>query len=706
MIDSPQRIDKLKQLTQREREVFEIRSKGKTIAEIAEVLFISINTVKFHLSNIYSKLQVDNLSRVARNLEMARYYETLQLIPEEEIANTESTLELEPSMLEPTDLVIVLEDEIELFTEKSKALQIWEPIPPPPDTESVSQKQRQATRNTLIAFVLVSIISAFAGAGVMSLINQLSDVSQDFQHSSSSDAISQKINTPAPITPTVVATASITGSTDNLTDTNLEKICGENRKLEDAPGPQFLRHQGVSIFTPENTSGTILHNRIRALAADDQGMWIGYFNAEEENGGISYLTLQDGKRIWANCNEAGFPKGKRINAIAVDHTNKVWATTDGDGVLMFDGTLWHSYTITNSTIPDNRTYGLTIDQDNNVWVTTWEGVTKFNGSSWEKKYTAADSLISSHVHAIQFDDSDNIWIGYISDGISKFDSTNDKWIHYNANEHEISGNKIQSIFVNPAHNNLPETVWFATRDGGITVFKEGEWIIHNTETGFPATNVQHITNDVYHRIWAATDKGVFYFDDEKWKQYNNISSLSIAFMSDCPDQSKPCNDHVWAGTDDMGLTHHRLPYQESPVNFERACFEPLNKEPNCQLLSSITNTSVITITYPKSISPDERFQFSLTVIPKSPYNLRAQADFLSNTDEDDFSLFGAHSLIQVKEVVDPGQHYTFVDYDKPFQAPLLDKDEKERTFVSTWRIWSHTRYVGPSIRLVFTVRED
>ena len=45
-------------LTEREHEVLTYLAKGKSYRSIAEILFISQNTIKFHIKNIYDKLQV------------------------------------------------------------------------------------------------------------------------------------------------------------------------------------------------------------------------------------------------------------------------------------------------------------------------------------------------------------------------------------------------------------------------------------------------------------------------------------------------------------------------------------------------------------------------------------------------------------------------------------------------------------------------
>ncbi|MBB1287360.1 hypothetical protein HRH25_23490 [Flavisolibacter sp. BT320] len=53
-------LERKKLLTYREVEVLQLISKGYTRNQIAQELFVSAETVKTHIKNIYRKLKVDN----------------------------------------------------------------------------------------------------------------------------------------------------------------------------------------------------------------------------------------------------------------------------------------------------------------------------------------------------------------------------------------------------------------------------------------------------------------------------------------------------------------------------------------------------------------------------------------------------------------------------------------------------------------------
>ena len=66
----------LKELSEREVEVLRLIAEGKSNSQISNELFITVNTVRFHLANIYQKLSVSNRT------EAANYYLRQDLAPD------------------------------------------------------------------------------------------------------------------------------------------------------------------------------------------------------------------------------------------------------------------------------------------------------------------------------------------------------------------------------------------------------------------------------------------------------------------------------------------------------------------------------------------------------------------------------------------------------------------------------------------------
>jgi DNA-binding NarL/FixJ family response regulator len=65
-VDAPVRVERPGGLTRRELEILKLVADGHSNAQLARMLWVTEQTVKFHLSNIYRKLDVANRTEASR----------------------------------------------------------------------------------------------------------------------------------------------------------------------------------------------------------------------------------------------------------------------------------------------------------------------------------------------------------------------------------------------------------------------------------------------------------------------------------------------------------------------------------------------------------------------------------------------------------------------------------------------------------------
>ncbi len=673
MQNQEQALDKLSQLTERELEVLRERGKGSAISEVAAALHIENRTVKFHLNNIYEKLELRDVSSRAARLLRIQEYAQLLLEQGQEGGSAEPVLVEAQQPLNRLDVSTGETEARSSFNHLQLFATNWR-LFLQALTERLAKIDALRSKRLLSRRSLVFMCTILSTAGLTFLLFNLASRSNIDTSTTENDqlsSISSTVDSFSAITTTVVNGNSLV----NLA--GADSVCEQKRTVEMFPAERFLRDQGVSIFSHDNTNGGVLSNFVRALHIDRSGLWVGFF-AEDSNSPAG-LGHYDGKQ-WQVCDFTDGETSANVNDIVMDVEGRIWSATES-GVYMIGKDEEEIYTAGRG-LPSNTTYSIGLDKDDNLWVSTWKGITKFNGEVWSVPYSLENAtLFDNHVHALAFGSNGDIWAGHIAAGISRYKADEGRWIHYTKETSGLSGNSIRDILVYKSPNSIVESVWIATDDGGISQFKNEEWVVHQHPDDLPSNSVRDVASDGYGRIWAATSAGVVYDSNGQWLLYHSLDTLSIAFGVEC--QSCPFNDdHVWTGTRDRGLTHSRIPLPGEVID-------------------------VVEVTYPKIVSSGQQFRPEITVVPRAPYQLRAdRGDFLSNTNRSDTHLFGAWPLMPVAGTVESGEPFTFTDYESLFTAPDLTGSSATEVFTSTWRVWMHTRYVGPPITIEFTVTEE
>lgn len=177
---------------------------------------------------------------------------------------------------------------------------------------------------------------------------------------------------------------------------------------------------------------------------------------------------------WSNFE--GYLPNDRVNAIAFDTLDRIWAGTD-EGIAMYDGTEWFQFTSANTPMPVDQISGLAVDAENNIWATYGSviyiegGIAKYDGVEWTLYNTDNSGLPTTDVFDIGFDSEQNLWIGS-NVGLIKFDGLN--WITYNIANSEISSNNVMSLCVDDQ-----DRVWVGS-NSVVDVFDGGDWTQYNT----------------------------------------------------------------------------------------------------------------------------------------------------------------------------------------------------------------------------------
>lgn len=149
-LENEGRIEKLRRLSKREREVLELLCQRHTYKEIGGVLYIEERTVQFHVRNICDKLGILDLPRGPRQRELGVYCPLVEIVEPEELAQEPDPPPDAP--IEQRDLVRVLE--IEPLEEITVGLQTYEDVPPEPP--------RRGRR--LLLLVVLLLLAGVAGA--------------------------------------------------------------------------------------------------------------------------------------------------------------------------------------------------------------------------------------------------------------------------------------------------------------------------------------------------------------------------------------------------------------------------------------------------------------------------------------------------------------------------------------------------------------
>ncbi|MCU0342747.1 MAG: PEGA domain-containing protein [Ignavibacterium sp.] len=228
-----------------------------------------------------------------------------------------------------------------------------------------------------------------------------------------------------------------------------------------------------------------------------------------------------------------------LSCIAIDHFGYKWIGTLDKGLMKFDGLNVLNFKKSNSGIPGDRIFTISIDILNRVWVGTNEGIGIYDGSSWTIYNKNNSGLTSNEITSIKFGNDNIVWIGAYT-GLYKLNGTT--WTRYN--------DFMNTIWVNDLEVDNGN-IWMATNNGIIRLTVGAIEYFPDSIYNYPSNIVSSVEKDKINNIWfchlntPGARNGISNYNGNVFTKYYPGTSLNAMNHITIDEQ-----DNKWIGTNE------------------------------------------------------------------------------------------------------------------------------------------------------------
>jgi ligand-binding sensor domain-containing protein/serine phosphatase RsbU (regulator of sigma subunit) len=348
---------------------------------------------------------------------------------------------------------------------------------------------------------------------------------------------------------------------------------------------RYSNKQFETVFDYRNyvttTSGVITNNFVYTIFKDSKNnIWASVLNI-----GLCKIDVKNKNAIVFNTNN-GLAVNK-IKSIAEDNEGNILIGTLGEGLQVFKGEKFISYSKTNGLV-NSQIWAICQDNNLNYWFGTNEGLTIYNPkeTTLEKKFKNISQIEGSPVSSVRSivkDKNGNLWIGIWGGRVVKYttatgkfsaqpqlyefvypyvscllvDSKNKLWIGsadgvtvYDLNTETVksirnidglSSNDVTAIF-----EDSKGKIWIGTKQKGITTIEGGKFTVLGKEQGLTYSSITSIAEDKNGKIWIGTEGGgAFVYENSKFNKYKISDGLLSDFITLVTVDEK---NNIWLGT--------------------------------------------------------------------------------------------------------------------------------------------------------------
>jgi len=250
-----------------------------------------------------------------------------------------------------------------------------------------------------------------------------------------------------------------------------------------------------------------------------------------------------------------------VNFIFQDSRGLMWFATQ-DGLCSYNGYTVKQYfnDPTDSTsIGDNVIIGLAEDNEKYLWISTNNGLYRFNPKNEKFEHffnnpNNKNSLQSNTVSALYFDNENKLWIGSSSDGISRYDISNNTFERFTFGVNDNMGLSHKSVL---SITEAEDGRIFIGTEGGLNIFDQKTnkfkyYNYKNTDIKISSDTIWNLYFDnKFNTLWLATEHGLDAIDFNKntIKNYKHIdNNLNTISNSTVRAVSKDKYGSIWVGT--------------------------------------------------------------------------------------------------------------------------------------------------------------
>jgi len=281
-------------------------------------------------------------------------------------------------------------------------------------------------------------------------------------------------------------------------------------------------HAQSPLFLSYTQRDGLADDFVTSIAFESSGAaWIGTANG---------ATRVDGK-YWVAYTSANGLGNSWVNGIAAAPDGKIYFATYGGGLSVFDGSNRKTYTLSNSSIPNNYLTSIALDAQNRIWVGTFgAGIGRLDKDTWTRF-----SLADNYINAIAIDAYGNPWVA-TNAGAYYFNGN--AWARF-TQDTGLASSRVNTVAVAPDGR-----VWFGA-DSGATVFDGKSFKTYRERDGLINDSVRLFAFEPRGGTWVGTARGISVFDGASWSSRTRADGLADNLINAIAFDAR---GNAWVGT--------------------------------------------------------------------------------------------------------------------------------------------------------------